>query len=171
MIFVFIVGGYHSVFWIFRYHAEQDLMQRLEENRYTEDEQIVLAIPLSLPYPIVENDYERTNGEFEYNGEHYKLVKRKVEDNVLYLVCVRNVQQNKLQVAMSDLSKSFGNLPSQSKTTLNLLSKLFKDFQSPAHAGPGGRSCLILDTPHIPRCLDPLEQSYPVVSPPPKVLS
>jgi len=171
MIFVFIVGGYHTVFWVFRYQAENELMQRLEENRYSKEEEILLAIPMSLPYPVVENDYERANGEFEFKGEHYKLVKRKVEGNILYLVCVRNVQQNKLAVTMSDLSKSFGHLPSQSKTTLTLLSKLFKDFQSPQHIGLGGRSGFTIGLARVTGFFNPLEQSYPVVSPPPESLS
>src|SRR5690349_10693352 len=98
-------------------------MQRLDAGEYTAEEEITISIPISLPYPIHQSAYERITGEFEYNGENYKLVKRKLEGDVLIVVCVRNVQQDKLELQMSDYSKVLNDLPSQSKQTLNLLGK------------------------------------------------
>lgn len=168
LIFLFNAGGYYAVFWAFHYQAENNLMQRLDAGHYTAEEEITISIPISLPYPIHQNDYERTTGEFEYKGEHYKLVKQKLEGNTLLLVCVRNVQANKLKLAMSDYSKTLNDLPTQSKQTLSLLGKLFKDFTSAsniAFAGSAGKTIHFRDTE---KSFNLLSQYYPIVSPPPE---
>jgi hypothetical protein len=171
LIFLFNAGGYYAVFWAFHYQAEKNLMQRLDAERYTAEEEVILSIPISLPYPIHQSNYEKTRGEFEYNGENYKLVKQKLEGDTLFLVCVRNVQQNKLELAMSDYSKVANDMPTQSKQTLNLLSKLFKDFQSGAHISVGDNTEIVLHLTDAEKTFSLLHQDYPVVSPPPKVQS
>ena len=34
--------------------------------------------------------YERVNGEFEHNGEFFKLVKQKLENDTLNIVCIKD---------------------------------------------------------------------------------
>lgn len=171
LIFLFHAGGYYAVFWAFHYQAEKNLTRRLDDGHYTAEEEITITIPVSLPYPIHQREYERTEGEFQHKGETYKLVKRKLEGDVLLVVCVRNVQVNKLKLAMSDYSKILNDLPTQSKQTLSLLGKIFKDFTSVdaiVFAGGDGKAIRLRNTEES---FNILHQYYPVISPPPEAWS
>ena len=89
-IFLFNVGGYYLVFWGLQYQAEQIAQKKLETATYAGSDEVTLAIPLSLPYPIYQEGYTRVYGNFEYQGVHYKLVKQKIENDNLIVVCFKD---------------------------------------------------------------------------------
>jgi hypothetical protein len=128
VIFLFNVGGYNLLFWGLKSQAKSNLLHRLDADEYLSEETIVLSIPLSLPYPIHEANYERARGEFEYKGESYHLVKQKIENDTLFAVCIKDQQQRKLNHVMHDYANLTNNLPASTKNTLDLLGKLFKDY-------------------------------------------
>jgi hypothetical protein len=45
------------------------------------DETILLKIPVAVPYQIDSEGYERVDGEFEHQGEFYRLVKQKYQND------------------------------------------------------------------------------------------
>jgi hypothetical protein len=58
------------------------------------------------------------------------LVKQKLENDVLIIVCIKDKKEKQLDESMKDYSKLANDLPSSSKKTQNILSKLLKDFES-----------------------------------------
>jgi hypothetical protein len=128
VIFLFNVGGYYIVFWGLRQQSDLTLTQRLDEERYSKEEVIELKIPVALPYPIQTQEFERINGRFEHNGEFYKLVKQKLENDTLYVVCFKDHHEKKLVKTMTDYVKITNDLPASSKKAINFLGKLVKDF-------------------------------------------
>jgi len=166
MIFLFNIGGYYLVFWSLRADARQDLLHRLDAEKYAEDELIVLTVPLSLPYPIQENDYERVNGEFEYGGEYYNLVKQRLENDTLFMVCIKNHQEKRLVNAMNEYSDLANSLPSSAKHTLDLFGKLFKDYTMNGLC-ISSQSGWSMTLAFVDLCWPTLAHNYPVVSPPP----
>lgn len=154
-----------------QHQAKTDLLQRLEAGDYSQKDIIVLTIPIALPYPVQQSGYERVNGEFEYKGEHYKLAKQKLENDTLFLVCVKDHEAKKLAVAMADYSKLANNLPAGSKQALSFLGKLFKDFNASdiirLTAIDGWQQAIGYAAQHF----TPVYNNYPVDSPPPEVLS
>ena len=104
------------------------MISRLDSRNYSTEETIKLEIPFALPYWTDSKDYERVDGEFQYRGEFYKLVEQKLERDTLYIVCIRDVKEQKLFHAMSDYVKLSNDLPTSSQKTLKLLSSLIKDF-------------------------------------------
>jgi hypothetical protein len=129
-IFLFQVGGYYIVFWGMQYHAKTSLLERLDAGNYSQDEVIVLSIPLSLPYPIFADGYQRTEGDFQYEGDAYKLVKQKLENDTLFVVCIKDKETTKIATALSDVTKFTHNLPVNNKKAVNFIAKLYKDFRS-----------------------------------------
>ncbi len=129
-VFLFNVGGYYLVFLGMKAKAKQDLLTRLDANDYTSNETLVLSVPLSMPYPIYSAGYESVDGEFQQQGQAYKLVKQKIENDTLFIVCIRDDQSTKIINAFQDFSKVANNLPVASKEALNLLAKLYKDFNT-----------------------------------------
>jgi hypothetical protein len=129
-VFLFQVGGYYLVFWTMELRAKSDLLTRLDAEDYSREEAVVLTIPLSLPYPIHQDNYERVNGDFQYNGESYKLVKQKLENDTLFIICIKDKEATKLAAAYSDFTKFSHNLPVNNKKAVNFIAKLYKDFKS-----------------------------------------
>lgn len=167
--FLFHAGGYYGFFRAFHYHAGRALAQRVDTGRYASDETLILSIPLSLPYPVHHGDYERTQTSVEYNGSYYTVMKQKVNGDTLLLVCLRNVQQNRLALAMNDYAKAVNNLPGAAQRTLSLLGKFFKDYQPAAAIITLNHRTTLPPWQQVsPVCTTLLAAAYPVISPPPK---
>jgi hypothetical protein len=132
MVFLFNVGGYYIVFWGLRLQADRELTVRLDANLYEREETIELKIPVVLPYPIQSQDFQRVDGRFEHQGQFYKLVKQKLENDTLLVVCIRDTETRKLVNTIRDYVKLTQDLtaPSSGKKALNFLSKLIKDFNT-----------------------------------------
>jgi hypothetical protein len=129
MIFLFNVGGYYILLVGLEHHADQSLQKQLDAELYDEDELIELTIPMNLPYPVEEQSFQRMNGKFEHQGEHYKLVKQRFENNILYILCIKDHQHKKLVKSVHDYVKMVNDTPSSSKKTLSFFGKLVKDFE------------------------------------------
>ncbi len=107
-----------------------NLLWRLDADNYSSDDAIVLSLPLSMPYPAHTGEYMRVNGDFDYDGHHYRLVKQKVEHDTLFIVCIRDHESMKLANALSEYTKAANNLPTGTKQALVFLGKLYKDFNT-----------------------------------------
>jgi hypothetical protein len=129
-VFLFNVGGYYIVFWALRYQANAELTARLDAELYSNDETIELKIPMSLPYPLQSRDFERTYGMFEHQGESYKLVKHKLQNDTLIVVCIKDHTRNDLNRTMNDYASMSNDLPGTAKKALNFLGKLLKDYST-----------------------------------------
>jgi hypothetical protein len=169
IVFLFNVGGYYIVFWGLRLQADKQLTTRLDADLYNTHETIELKIPVTLPYPIQQQEFQRIDGRFEHHGEFFKLVKHKLQNDTLYIICIRDHQTKHLVNTMTDYVKLTQALPGTSQKALNFLGKLLKDFYSQADIGIAlnyGFSMVILFKKTSDSLPDPV---IPVHSPPPKV--
>jgi hypothetical protein len=129
LLFLFNVGGYYIVFIGLQYRASKELSEKLDNNQYDEDEAFLFKLPLTLPYQITENGYERVRGRFEHGGNFYTLVKQKLENDTLFIVCIHDRTQKRLDGEFLKYAKLSNDIPiSQNSITIILLSKLSKDF-------------------------------------------
>lgn len=124
------MGGYYVVFWALRVHADQQITYRLDSNQYDPDESIELRIPVALPYPIYTRGFERVDGRFEHQGEFFKLVKHKFQNDTLYIVCIRDHQTRELVNTMDDYVELTQAMPATNQKAWNFISKLIKDYFS-----------------------------------------
>ncbi len=129
VIFLFNVGGYYLIFLGWRLNAHEELVKRLDAGNYTPQETVEIKIPITLPYPLQQTDYERTNGKFEYQGDHYKLVKQKLANDTLYVVCIKDRQLKQIDEALNNYSKLANDLPVSEKTNSQSLVKLLKEYE------------------------------------------
>lgn len=51
---------------------------------------LIFRVPMNVPYPATTSEYERVEGEIEFEGQPYRMVKQKVENGFLYVVCVKD---------------------------------------------------------------------------------
>lgn len=128
ILFLFNVGGYYLVFVGLNLRADQALKTKINNDTFNHEETFLFKIPVTLPYPINSN-FERAIGEFEHNGEFYRLVKQKFENDTIHVVCIKDNQKRHLKKIMLDFTKQSNDIPTASNTASNLLSKLYHDFR------------------------------------------
>ena len=120
--------GFYGVFLGLRLKSAQDLVQRLDLNDYKETETITLKVPVSLPYTSGKDQYERVNGEVELYGEFFHLVKQKLSQDTLYIVCIKDGQSKKIIKALNDYVKTFSDKSDSGKTTGKIFQTIIKDY-------------------------------------------
>jgi len=168
VLFLFNLGGYYIVFWGMENQARKDLLQRLDASDYSEKDLMVLTIPMSLPYPMIQNTYERVNGEFIHGGKTYKLVKQKIENDTVFIVCIHDKKASKIASALSDYSKIANDVPTDSQQALNLLAKLYKDYNTSEFTLMYKSRFLFERTYYATNTPSIVDQSVRVDSPPPE---
>jgi len=132
MLFIFLFNGigYYGLFYLTRQRLHTDIVRKLDAGNYTDSQTVTLKIPFALPYQLsADAGYERVNGDFEYQGEFYKLVKQRLANDTLYIVCIRDTEEKRLNAVVTDFIKINHALPASSKT-LKLLQGYSKDFES-----------------------------------------
>jgi hypothetical protein len=170
-LFLFNVGGYYLVFWGLERHADNELAARLDSDLYSEEETVELKIALTLPYPIQQQGFERINGKFEHRGEFYKLVKQRVLNDTLYVICIKDQQKKSLNKTMNDYVKLSNDLPGAASKAISLLGKLIKEYNV-------GAALILATSVHSYSVIsftgfatDLITRESKIASPPPKTLS
>lgn len=74
-------------------------LQHIEKGNFSEEELVLVKVPVLLPYSSNWNEYERYDGEIEWGGMHYNYVKRKILNDTLYLLCLPDVKRSALEQA------------------------------------------------------------------------
>jgi hypothetical protein len=105
-----------------------DLVRRLDSQRYSEDETILLKIPVAVPYRMDSDSYERVDGEFEHEGEFYRLVKQKYQNDTLYMVCIKDHASKRIEQALEDYVKTFTDTPVNGQSAAKNFTSFIKDF-------------------------------------------
>ena len=123
--------GYRWIFSIIENKATAKLEQNISIGNYSEDQLVEIKIPLNMPY-YSNKEYENAYGEAEWNGVHYRFVKRKVSGNTLYLMCLPNTEKNSIVKAKDEFTKAVNDVPSNkqgSQQKNNLIKLLTAEFR------------------------------------------
>jgi hypothetical protein len=151
-----------------RHRAGLKLTQRLDNGKYTNDETVELKIPIAIPYSINQNGFERVDGRFEHRGTFYKLVKRKLQNDTIYIVCIIDHEEKNLMTTMTEYGKMTNDLPASSKKTFNFLSKLQKDFNSSFNEQVQHTIGWTMELNHLEKAFPTLPAVISIISPPPE---
>lgn len=104
------------------------MVHRLDNKQYSDHETVTLKVPMAIPYHTDANQFERVDGEIEYKGEYYRLVKQKLEKDTLYIVCIKDQDSKRINQALADYVKTFTDKPSNAKQSAKHLTSLIKEF-------------------------------------------
>jgi hypothetical protein len=127
-VFLFQLVGYYFVYLGLSIQANKTLISRLDAHDYEADQTITLKIPFTLPYWSDSEQFERVDGDFEYQGQFYKLVKQKLSKDTLYVVCIKNQDKKQLSDNLSDYIRMSNDSPATSKAALKLWGSIVKDY-------------------------------------------
>ncbi len=111
---VFNLTGYQLMFAYLQNRAELSLSEKIDNNAYNPASLIEVKVPLHLPYPNNDKNFERYDGTVELNGFTYNYVERKVENDTLVLHCLPNNTSDDLKLASAEYGKAVNDIqPSQ----------------------------------------------------------
>jgi hypothetical protein len=127
---VFNLAGYRWLFSAIENKATAQLEQKISTGQFTEDQLVEIRIPLNLAY-YSDQDYEEVYGETDFNGEHYRYVKRKVSGNTLYLLCLPNKEKTDIVKAKNEFAKAVNDIPSNesSQQKISFIKLLTTEFK------------------------------------------
>jgi hypothetical protein len=128
LLFSLNILGYYGVFMGVRFHTVQKIRKGFDADNYVSSFEVTIKIPLALPYAQDMHEYERVDGEFNYRGDVYRLVKQKLASDTLTIVCVKDAQSKKIDKALEDYVKTFSDNRSADKSQSK--SSMSKDFFS-----------------------------------------
>ena len=107
---VFNLAGYQWLFCAIEKNATANLEQKIAAGKYSDEQLVEIQIPLNMPY-YSDKDYEYVYGETDWNGEHYRYVKRKVSGNTLYLLCLPNKEKTSILKVKNEFTKAVNDIP------------------------------------------------------------
>ena len=128
---LFNLVGYRWLFSAIENKATAKLEYKISSGDYNEAQLVEIQIPLNMPY-YSDKGYENVYGETDWNGNHYRYVKRKVSGNTLYLLCLPNSEKNSIVKAKDEFTKAVNDVPANkqgSQQKSNLIKLLTSEFQ------------------------------------------
>jgi len=87
---------------------------KLDNKEYDASLLIEIRVPVSLPYQTDWKEFERVDGEIEFNGMHYKYVERKLEAGEMIYKCIPDKDKAQMLNARENFFKLVNDLQTQS---------------------------------------------------------
>lgn len=125
---LFNLGGYRLLTGYLQNQANQELEIKLDKQQYSQADLISIKTPLHLPY-YSSSSFERVSGEMIIKGVVYKYVGRRVYNDTLELLCIKDVQRTGIQQAKDAFYKQSNGLVNHAKKSGSPVVKpLFFDY-------------------------------------------
>ena len=134
-IFLFNWCGYRFLTTYLENKANTQLQVALDNNEYDESELISIKIPSNLPYNINATQFEKAEGEVLVKGVIYKYVKRRLNNDSLELMCIKNTAKMNVQHSRDNFFKLVNDLQhnSQNKkqdSNNNIAKNILSDYSN-----------------------------------------
>jgi len=120
--------GYTLLFALLNDKSYNLLADKIDRHLYNDKDLVLVKVPLNLAYYTSQNEYEAFDGSATINGNHYNYVKRKVLNDTLFLLCLPNIERDKLQLARSDYARSANGF--EGKNDKDEMAKVEKSFSA-----------------------------------------
>ena len=127
--FLFNLVGYYGVYFGLSFSADQALRRQLDDHAYDEEKTATIKIPFTLPYQTDWKSFERVDGNFEKDGQSYKLVKQKIERDTLIVVYIKDHKATSLLESLTEFVHASTDSPLAKKAG-QLMKTFAKDYIS-----------------------------------------
>lgn len=128
-VFIFNVIGYNWIFSYMESRATARLEKKISTGQYNDDQLLEIKIPIKVPY-YTSTKYETYYGETQFNGEHYRYVKRKISGDTLYLLCLPHTEKDNIVEAKKDFINSANDIQNNNIPQKQEHQSLLKLFQN-----------------------------------------
>ena len=128
VLFLLNVLGYYGIFMGLQVVNEREMEARFDDDDIIQEQEITIEVPITIPYATSSTEFTRVDGEFEHEGDVYRMVKQRYLNDVLYIVCVKDVKSKEIKQALNDYVKSFTDTPSSEKGSTKTIQNFIKDY-------------------------------------------
>lgn len=122
--------GYYGVFLGLQYKNDREMIQKFDAENYSDSDVITIKIPMTIPYATDSKEFARVDGKFEHNGEFYRMVKQKLSQDTLFVVCVKDHENKRIDDAMTKFVKTFTDKPVDNSSNAKIVISFAKDYIS-----------------------------------------
>ena len=129
-LFLLNVLGYYGVFMGLQFVNEKEMRALFDDDNFLPEEEVTIEVPITVPYATDSREFTRVDGEFEHEGEVYRMVKQRYISDTLFIVCVKDNKSKELKQALTDYVKSFTDKPSSEKGSTKTIQNFIKDYIS-----------------------------------------
>lgn len=136
LLFLFNTVGYRLFVSYIQDKADAAFINRLDKGNYSNNDLVIVKVPINLPYQTNWKDYERVDGEIDLNGKTYKYVKRKLYNDTMIFLCIQNEIKIKLTQKTNDYFGKVNEAPGNNNKKCDIAKQLSSDFEPgiPANA-------------------------------------
>jgi hypothetical protein len=120
--------GYYSFLVLVKDQRADRLTQKIAAGAPEPGGDLILKIPLSLPYVVSAGEYQSSHGEFTYEGTVYRVLKQRHYNDTLYIVGVHDDQATSVANQLKDLSHAFAGESKHAGSGLKLIDSLSKYY-------------------------------------------
>ncbi len=128
LIFLLNVVGYYGIYVGLKARNVREMQARFDNEEYATHQEVTIKVPLTVPYATDSREYSRVDGEFEHQGEIYRMVKQRLLSDTLYIVCVKDETSKDIKQALVDYVKTFSDKPTSEKGSSKTLQNFIKDY-------------------------------------------
>lgn len=104
------------------------MSKAIDADVYDQSSTITLKVPVSMPYMPDQSDFQRVDGEFEHNGQLYRLVKQRYVKDTLTVICLKDTEHKNINLALSNYVKTFTDKAADTKPTSKTTITFIKDY-------------------------------------------
>jgi hypothetical protein len=133
ILILFNTIGYYCLFFIDKQKTEH-IARIIEGNANEISGNIIFRIPMDFPNDEIAKNFKLVDGEIRYDGETYLLVKQKLYQDTLYVVCMKDTQREEIRETIHDYAESFTDHPINSNSAVKIFDFLSKDYISINHS-------------------------------------
>lgn len=130
VLFLLNVLGYYGVFMGLQFVNEREMRALFDDDNFLPEEEITIKVPITVPYATDAREFTRVDGEFEHQGETYRMLKQRYISDTLHIVCVKDNTSKEIKQALNDYVKSFTDKPSSEKGSTKTIQNFIKDYIS-----------------------------------------
>jgi hypothetical protein len=124
-------AGYYLLFEGWKWH--HSIAWSFDEDG-SNSQQVIIEIPLNVPYVVQVKDWEKADGQFEYKGEVYRITKQKLTLDAVYIACVKDSENSRINQQLEDFAQTFSDRPGDSKQSAKVFPGFIKEYVSSAVA-------------------------------------
>ncbi len=129
-LFLLNVLGYYGLFMGLELANQREMQSLFDDHNFVPEQEITIKVPITIPYATDSREFTRVDGEFEHEGEVYRMVKQRYISDTLYIVCVKDNTSKEIKQALADYVKSFTDKPSSEKGNTKNVQSFIKDYIS-----------------------------------------
>lgn len=107
IVFLLNVLGYYGILLGIKELSGGRMAKRLETEMYDLGGNLTIKVPLAIPFETTAEHFEGDGGQFEMDGQVFRVMKKRHYNDTLYIVCIKDDRTTRINSALEDHVQSY----------------------------------------------------------------